>query len=336
MNDVSHVTLRLVAQRSGVSLTTASRVINNAPHVSRAKRDAVLAAVADLGFVPNTIAKALADGRTQTIGLVAQYFESPFYALMLRGVEEALSQAEYALVVASGHWNAEEEAGCIRSLRARQVDGIIVLTGLLDDAFLTQLAAELPVVVTGRTLQAEGLHALRTDDFAGARAATRHLLDGGHTRIAHICGDPTHPDAHERERGYRAALEEAGIAVDPALLLPGDYWEPSGTRAAEQLLASGVPFSAIFAANDQMAAGATQALHRHGLRVPEDVSIVGFDDLLAAAHANPPSTTVSLSVAELGRRAAQAMLDLLAHRRPTLAAPEPRLVVRCSTRALNA
>lgn len=325
-------TLRMVADASGVSTTTASRVINNAPHVRPEKREAVLAAIARLGFVPNTIARALADGRSRTIGIVVQHFESPCYAWTLRGVEEALSKAGYGLVVASGHWDRREEERCVQSLKARRVDGIIVLTGTLDDGYLTELAQDLPVVATGRDLKAPGLHCLHSNDFEGARAATRHLIQRGHRRIAHITGDPSHPDAVEREQGYRAALEEAGIAPDRALVVRGNYQEASGERGAEDLIRRGIEFTALFAANDQMAAGAAQALCRHGLRIPQDVSVVGFDDVLAAAHACPPRTTVNLSPAELGRRAVAAMLDLLAHRRPRAVAPEPELVVRLSTR----
>lgn len=325
-------TLRMVADASGVSTTTASRVINNSPLVSAAKREAVLAAAARLGFVPNTIAKALADGHSRMVGLIAQHFESPFYALTLRGIEETLTRAGYGLVVASGHWDRREEAQCVQALRSRRVDGLIVLTGLLEDGFLAELARELPIVVTGRQLQAPGLYALRSNDFEGARAATRHLLQRGHRRIAHIGGDGSHPDAHERERGYRAALQEAGLEADPALILRGDYMEDSGARAVQELLRSGAAFTALFAANDQMASGAVQALCRHGLRVPDDVSVVGFDDEACAAHACPPRTTVNPSITELGRRAAAAMLDLLAQRRPNVVAPEPELVVRQSTR----
>ena len=330
----SHPTLRMVAQASGVSITTASRVINNSPHVRPAKRAAVQAAINRLGFVPNGIAKSLVRGRSNTIGLVAQFFESPFYARLLRSVEETLALQGYGLVVASGHWNPREEEQCVATLRERQVDGIIVLTGSLDDGFLTSLATDLPVVVTGRELQAPGLHALRSDDHQGALAATRHLLQLGHRRIVHIAGAQSHADAHERERGYRDALQERGVAVDPQLIVQGDYLEDGGALAIERLLARGVDFSAVFAANDQMATGASQVLFRRGLRVPEDVSVVGFDDLLAAKYASPPRTSVNLSVAELGRRAALAMLDLLAGRTPKVAAPVPELVVRGSTQTL--
>ncbi|XHS79498.1 LacI family DNA-binding transcriptional regulator [Burkholderiaceae bacterium UC74_6] len=330
-----HPTLRMVAQASGVSITTASRVINNSPHVRAAKRAAVQAAIAKLGFVPNGIAKSLVRGRSNTVGLVAQFFESPFYARLLRSVEETLSTQGYGLVVASGHWNRREEEQCVATLRERHVDGIIVLTGSLDDGFLKSLASDLPVVVTGRDLEAPGLHALRSDDHQGALAATRHLLQLGHRRIAHIAGAQNHADAHERERGYRDALTECGVAVDPELIVQGDYLEEGGAQALERLLARGIDFTAVFAANDQMATGATQVLFRRGLRVPADVSVVGFDDLLAAKYASPPRTSVNLSVAELGRRAALAMLDLLAGRKPTVGAPMPELVVRGSTHPVS-
>lgn len=330
----SNVTLDMVAAACGVSPSTVSRVLSGSARVTPEKEARVREAVAELGFVPNTIARALADGRSFNIGLVAQNFESPFYAQLLRGIDEVLTAADYGLFVSSGHWDRHEEERCIHTLRARRVDGIIVLTGLLEDSFLAGLARELPVVVTGRQLQAPGLHALKTDDAEGARMATRHLLELGHTRIAFIGGDTRHADAHERAFGYRAALAEAGLGADPALAAEGDYLEEGGARAMESLLARGAHFSAVFAANDQMAAGAASVLHSHGARVPDDVSIVGFDDLQTTAHASPPRTTVNPHVAELGRRAAHAMLELLAHRHPADRAPAPELVVRQSTRRL--
>lgn len=330
----TNVTIEQVAAASRVSPSTVSRVLGGHAKVSAARAERVRRAVAELGFVPNPIARALADGRTYTVGLLAQYFESPFYALMLRGVEEVLTAADYGLVVASGHWNPDEEQRCVATLRARRVDGVIVLTGTLTDDFLRDLATEIPVVATGRSLHAPGLHALRTDEFEGARAATRHLIALGHRRIAFIGGDVSHPDAGERERGYRAALDEAGIAADPALCANGDYLETGGAAAMETLLHRAAPISAVFAANDQMAAGAARVLHARGLHIPDDVSLVGYDDLLSTAHASPPRTTVSVEVAELGRRAARAMLELLKAGTSSVEPPAPRLIVRESTRAL--
>lgn len=327
----TNVTLEQVAEASGVSPSTVSRVLSGSARVSAARAERVRQAVAELGFVPNPIARALADGRTFTIGLLAQYFESPFYALMLQGVEEVLTAAGYGLVVASGHWDAAEELGCVEMLRARRVDGLIVFTGALGDDKLRELATELPVVVTGRHLEVPGLCALTYDDFEGARLATQHLIDLGHRSIAFIAGDRSHPDSAERERGYRAALERAGIQPDSGLVADGDYLEEGGASAMAQLLDRGVAFSAVFASNDQMAAGAARILDARSIRVPDDVSLVGCDDLLSTAHASPPRTTVSLEVAEMGRQAARAMLDLLRDGRTAAESPLPRLVVRQST-----
>lgn len=328
------VTLGMVAEACGVSPSTVSRILNGTAVVSQEKRDAVDRAIAELGFVPNPIARGLAGGRTFSAGVVTQAIDSPFYGVALRGIEEELSQAGYSPLFVSGHWNAKEEQRCIDVLRSRRVDGLIVLTGRLSDEALRKLAKEQPVVVTGRSLKAPGLYSLDFNDFEGARLATHHLLSLGHRQIAFIAGDPVHPDAQERLRGYRAALEAAGVRYKASLVLPGKFHEESGLMAVERLIDSREPFTAIFAANDQMAFGAALALHRRGLRVPEDVSLVGFDDLAGAAHSVPPLTTIHQAAHELGRAAAQSLLQLLAGQKPTAVLPEPRLIVRSSTRPL--
>lgn len=326
------VTLSMVAEAAGVSPSTVSRILNGTAVVSDAKKRAVDEAVARLGFVPNPVARGLAGGRTLSIGVVTQSIDSPFYGAGLRGVEDELDRAGYSPLFVSGHWDAAAEARCIEVLQARRVDGIIVLTGRLSDAALRSCAKSLPVVVTGRTLKAPGLFALNFDNFEGARLATHHLLALGHRAIAFITGDAGHPDADERLRGYRAALEAAGVAYDAALVVPGLYHEESGAQAVERLLGSGQRFSAIFAANDQMAVGAMLALHRRHLQVPDDVSLVGFDDLPVARYLNPPLTTVQHPAYEIGRLAATAMLQLLRGEKPGARAPSPRVVVRESSR----
>jgi LacI family transcriptional regulator len=305
------VTLHMVARASGVSPSTVSRILNGTAIVSADKRAAVDKAIAKLGFVPDPVARGLAGGRTMTVGVITQSIDSPFYGVALRGIEEALSPAGYNALFVSGHWNATEEKRCIEVLRTRRVDGLIVLTGRLDNATLRSVAQSMPIVVTGRTLQAPGLYSLDFDNFEGARLATEHLLSLGHRRIAHISGDLIHPDAKERLRGYRHALESAGVRYEEELVLPGMYIEDSGRLAMQQLLASRKSFSAVFAANDQMAFGAAVALHARGLHVPDDVSLVGFDDLAGAAHMAPPLTTVHQAALELGRIAAASLLELI-------------------------
>lgn len=329
------VTLDMVAAAAGVSAATVSRILNGTAIVSDDKRAAVDEAIARLGFVPNPVARGLAGGRTLSIGVVTQAIDSPFYGGALRGIEDTLSAAGYSPLFVSGQWSAAHEARCIDALRSRRVDGIIVLTGRLSDAALAETARELPVVVTGRHLKAPGLYALDFDNFEGARLATHHLLALGHRRIAFISGDLKHPDGKERLRGYRSALEAAGLDYEPALVMPGNFTEASGLASVERLIDSREPFTAIFAANDQMAFGAGLGLHRRKLRVPDDVSLVGFDDLASSVYSIPPLSTVHHPVYELGQLAATAMLQLLAGQKPTLALPTPRLMVRESSRELR-
>ncbi|MDC8770028.1 LacI family DNA-binding transcriptional regulator [Roseateles albus] len=328
------VTLGMVAEACGVSPSTVSRILNGTAVVSAEKRAAVDQAIAELGFVPNPMARGLAGGRTLSVGVITQAIDSPFYGIALRGIEEELNKIGYSPLFVSGHWNAKEEARCIEVLRSRRVDGFIILTGRLSDESLKTLAKALPVVVTGRSLAAPGLYSLDFNNFEGARLATAHLLAQGHREIAFIAGPENHPDALERLRGYRAALTEAGVAFQAELVLQGMYSEESGLLAVEQLIAGRRPFSAIFAANDQMAFGAALALHRHGLHVPDEVSLVGFDDVAGAAHSVPPLTTIHHPAYELGSLAATALLQLLAGEQPQASLPEPRLTVRGSTRAL--
>ncbi len=329
------VTLEMVAQAAGVSPSTVSRILNGTATVSDDKREAVDRAIAQLGFVPDPLARGLAGGRTLSIGVVTQSMDSPFYGVALRGIEDELDKVGYNALFVSGHWNAAEEARCVEVLRARRVDGIIVLTGQLSDQALRTCAKALPLVVAGRTLKAPNLFSLKFDDVAGARMATEHLLTLGHRRIACIAGDPVHPDAVERLAGYRQALEQAGIAYEPALVAPGQFHEESGRLAMEHLLDSRQRFTAVFACNDQMAFGAGLALYRRGLRVPDDVSLVGFDDLAGANYAIPPLSTVQQPAYELGRMTAQAMLQLLANEKPSFSMPAPRFIARESSRRLR-
>ena len=188
------------------------------------------------------------------------------------------------------------------------------------------------MVVVGRELHTERIFSIDFDNHTGGLLATQHLIECGHRRIAFIAGDPLHKDALDREAGYRAALERAGIVFDPALVLMGDFTEAGGLMAVNRLLESGLAFSAIFAANDQTAIGAALGLYRRNVRVPDDVSLVGFDDLAPAKFSVPPLTTIRQSVYEIGSEAAGAMLAMLKGQAPVADLPLPELVARESTR----
>lgn len=326
-----HVTLEMVAQVAGVSPSTVSRILNGTAVVSDDKKRVVDSAIAQLGFVPNPVARGLAGGRTFSIGVVTQAIDSPFYGAALRGIEDVLDPAGYSPLFVSGHWDADKEARCIEVLRSRRVDGIIVLTGRLSDQMLKAYAKSLPLVVTGRTLKAPGLFTLNFDNFEGGKLATQHLIGLGHTHIAFIAGAPSHPDSEERMRGYLSALKDAGISYNPALTVTGQYHEGSGLSAVNLLLQGRQPFTAIFAANDQMANGAALALYRSGRRIPQDISLVGFDDLPMSSYATPPLSTVHHPSQELGRLAALAMMELVLGKKPKVTMPAPRMVARESS-----
>lgn len=324
------VTIEMVAQLAGVSAATVSRILNGSAVVSEAKRKSVDQAVAQLGFVPNPIARGLAGGKTLTIGVLTQAVDSPFYGPALRGIEDALDPAGYRSLFVSGHWEPRTEERCIETLLSRRVDGIIVLTGRLSDGALIDCAKSVPVVVTGRDLKAPRLFAFNFDNEEGGRLATSYLIDQGHRDVAFVSGDPLHPDAVQRLSGYKLALERAGIPFRPELVVQGDYTEQSGVQALAKLLDAKRHFTAVFSANDQMAVGVAHGLMQRGLRIPEDVSVIGFDDLPASRFAFPPLTTVRQPAYELGRIAGVAMLNLLAGTSPDLQVPEPSLICRDS------
>ncbi len=327
------VTLDQVADAAGVSPSTVSRVLNRSAKVSEAKRRVVEETVARLNFQLNPLARGLALGRSMSIGVVTQAMDSPFYGEAMRGVEDALDGSGFMPLFISGHWSEPVEARCLQMLQARRVDGVVVLHGRLSDAELMRVAERVPVVVTGRRLQGRQLLSFSIADFDGAVQATQHLLELGHRRIAHLGGPDSHPDAMERMAGYRHALEQAGIAFDARLVAQGELHEQSGAVAMRHLLDNAPPFTAVFAVNDQMAFGAQLALRRSGLRVPQDVSLVGFDDLPVSAFMMPPLTTVRQPAREIGRIAVQGMLALIEGRKPDLVAPALQLIVRESTQA---
>lgn len=329
----SPTTLEMVAKEAGVSMATVSRIINGTAKVSTERKHAVEAAIAKLKFRPNAAARGLALGKSSTIGVITQAIDSPFYGEGVRGIEDYLQQRGYAALFMSGNWNEEDETRCMSELLSRRVDGIIIFSGRLEDRELAMYAKQVPIVVSGRNLDAPGIFSLQVDDEQGAMLATQHLIELGHQRIAFIAGILDHPDAAERFKGYRRALANAGIAHDPKLVAPGDFHEEGGVDATLRLLNSGSKFTALFCVNDQTAYGACLALYRSGLSVPRDVSVVGFDDLHSSSYRVPPLTTVRQSIRVLGESSGAAMLQMLQKQRPNVSLPRVELIVRESTAA---
>jgi LacI family transcriptional regulator len=329
------VTLDQVAHLAGVSSSTVSRYLSGAHPVAQERAAAIEGAIRSLNYRPNLVARGLATGRTMTVGVLTQEIVSTFFNEAMRGVEDGLAGHHYDAVYASGHWQPEVELQRFNSLVGRGVEGVILIHPGIDDAVLERHAQTVPMVVVGRKVAGSRVCALGLDHHEGAKQAMQHLLELGHRRIAFIGGPPGRGDADDRLQAYTQMLAAAGVPFDARLVAPGNYVESGGLAAMNMLLDRGLPFTAVFAANDDSAYGAMLALYRRGLRVPDDVSIVGFDDVGHSAFSLPPLTTVRQPLRELGREAANAIVALIGGRNPPHGAMvRQELIVRESTRAL--
>lgn len=329
------VTLEMVAREAGVSASTVSRILNGTARVRDSKARAVHAAIAKLQFLPNPVAQSLARGKSMSIGVVTQALASPFYAEALAAIEAGLLRANYSPLFVSGHWREADERRCIDHLLSRRVEGIILLTSCLPDQELVKLSRRVPLILTGRHVESERIVSMDYDNTQSAKLATEYLIGQGHRRIAFIAGPDQHPDAVQRFNGYKAALLARKIPFSAKLVATGDYYDAGGFAAMNRLLNGGAEFTAVFAANDQSAYGAMLALHRRGLIVPRDVSLIGFDDLPQSAFTIPPLTTVHRSIDEVGHGASEAMIDLIEGREPVVKTSSATLAIRESTRPLH-
>ncbi|MFI1353249.1 LacI family DNA-binding transcriptional regulator [Streptomyces sp. NPDC020898] len=315
-------TLEEVAARAGVGRGTVSRVINGSPRVSDATRAAVETAVAELGYVPNTAARALAANRTDAIALVVpepetRFFAEPYFSDMLSGVGAAISDTEMQLLLIFAGSDRERQR-LAQYLAAHRVDGVLLVSTHADDPLpdlLEQL--EIPAVISGPRSAAETLTSVDSDNYGGGRQAAEHLLARGRRKIAHITGRLDVYGAQRRVDGYREALEAAGHEVDEALIEPGDFTEEGGRRAMTRLLSRRPDLDAVFAGSDVTAAGARQVLREQGRRIPDDVALVGYDDSAIARHMDPPLTSVRQPIVEMGRAMIDLLLEEVADRRPT-------------------
>jgi DNA-binding LacI/PurR family transcriptional regulator len=326
-------TLDEVAQLAGVSRSVASRALNNAPHVSRTKRQAVERAVRQLGYVPNPTARALATRHTGAAALVVSgedpsIFADPFFAQVIVGASAALEEADLHLMLClaasdRGRRRVEE------LLRSRGADGVMLMALRADDPLArTAEEAEMPVVFGGRPVGSVPQWYVDVDNVGGAREATEYLVSRGRTRVAAICGRMDTEAGRARYRGYRDAMLAAGLRPFPPQ--EGDFTEPSGVAAMAALLANHPCLDGVFASNDNMGAGALRTLREAGRQVPADVAVVGFDDLAVAQIADPPLTTVHQPITAFGREMARMLVALINGQNPTPLILPTHLVTRSS------
>ncbi len=303
-------TIHEVAQFAQVSPTTVSHVINNTRFVSPELRQRVDQAMQELGYQPNALARSLRRGQTHTLGLILPDSSNPFFAEIGHSIEASAFQLGYNMILCNTEGDLERERIYVELLSTKQVDGIIfVATGDKTDTPRDLLRRKTPLVIVDRQLTGLDVDGVLVDNRQGGYLATRHLIDHGHRRIGCISGPSNLTPSAQRITGYRAALTDAGLAVDESLILRGDFHPHSGQEAMQALLQLPNPPTAIFACNDLMAIGALFAARSASLRVPEDVAIVGFDDIELARYTTPPLSTIAQPKKELGQVAVRLLLD---------------------------
>ena len=302
--------MRDVAEHASVSITTVSHVVNNTRPVSDGLRKRVLAAIDELGYQPNVLARSLRRGKTHTIGMIVPDSTNPFFAEVARGIEDTSFEHGYSLVLCNSDGDLQKELLYVSVLTEKQVDGILfVAAGASTEHIRACTARCMPVVVVDREIPEVAVDSVLTDNARGGAIATRHLLDLGHRRIGCVAGPSDVTPSADRVTGYTQALAERGIPVEDRFIVKGDFQYESGYRAARQLLALGSRPTAIFACNDLMAVGVISAAVEMGLWVPADLSVVGFDDVRLASFANPPLTTIVQPKYEMGVIAAEMLLQ---------------------------
>ena len=301
-------TVKEIAAAANVSVATVSRALQRPEIVSETTRQHIHEVVKRLGYTPNALARNLRTARTRLIVALLPDIANPFFSEVIRGIEQVAHESGYSVLLGETQGSLVREQAYADMVAARQADGIITMSPRVP---AIPIQGRLPVVNACEYVKDSQICSVYVDNVAAAATAVDYLVTLGHRDIAFIAGPPSSPICVDRELGYQRALQRAGVAVDPALTAVGDFSIEAGERAIELLLSRGQSFSAVFCSNDEMAIGALRALSSHGLRVPEDVSVIGFDDIRFARYTSPALTTIAQPKNALGREATTMLIELL-------------------------
>jgi len=349
-------TIKDIARKVGVSPSVVSRALNNKYGVKAQTRETIIKAANDLGYHPNVMARALVTRRTNTIGVLMADISEPYYAEIIKGMSLVADRENYTLIFSNTYEALEGKERLEKMVNAQRVDGLIIVGSSIKDKKFPYylLEREIPFVLLERRMTDPRVNCLWVDNVTGAYTATKYLLDLGHKRIAHLSGNPDYQVSLDRLAGYKKALREAGISFEEELVKTGRFVWEDGYLATKDVLAQSPGCTGIFAGNDSMAYGAMQALMEMGMGIPEDMAIIGFDDLEFSLLTTPPLTTVRQPRREMGERAMATLISLLKEKnsREDLARKRerkndcpsvlqqsqgvkvaflPELVIRCST-----
>ncbi|MBS4707943.1 HTH-type transcriptional regulator GalR [Aeromonas caviae] len=304
-------TIKDVALLSGVSVATVSRVINHSPKASQASRDAVFKAMHELNYHPNANARALAHQNNDTLGLIVADVSDPFFGTMVKAVEQVAQATGNFLLIGNGYHDAAKEKHVIEQLIGHRCSGLVVHAKMLPDEELIQMMSYVPgMVLINRIVPGFESRCVALDDRYGSWLATRHLIQEGHKKIGFLCSNHQISDSQDRLQGYLDALQEHNIPVDERLISRGSPDELGGEAAMTELLSRGQQTTAVVCYNDSMAAGALSVLSDNGIDVPQDLSLVGFDDVLISRYLRPRLTTVRYPIIAMATQAAELAIAL--------------------------
>lgn len=300
-----------VAKAAGVSTATVSRALSSPETVKPVTRERVMQVVKELDYRPNALARQLRTQETKTIVVIVPTLTNPLFAEAIQGVEIEAGAEGYQVLVADVQKQITAENYYLNAIRQREIDGVISMSARVAEKIVKEIADEYPLVVAIQSFPDGRIPNVSIDNVAAARAVMKHLLRMGHRRIAHITASSSLTVYQDRLDSYRDSLAEQGIPVDPGLICRGEASIRGGYEQMERLLSAGTVFEAVFCAGDTMAMGAVKSLKQHGLRVPEDVAVVGFDDVEQAAFWDPALTTIRQPKQEIGRAAFRKLLSMI-------------------------
>ncbi|MCL1114198.1 MULTISPECIES: LacI family DNA-binding transcriptional regulator [Shewanella] len=327
-----------VSVMAGVSLATVSRVMNNNAKVSEKTKQKVLDAMQVLGYRPNTIAQSLASNCSNSIGVLVSQLDGPFYGPMMTEIESVLRGANKHVIIAAGHSDEAQEKDSVEFLMSRGCDALILDIEAVSDEYLIELSkGATPVVFINRYIDAIKDRCVYLENEQGGFMATDHILSLGHKDIAYISGPLFKLDVRDRLKGHKRALKQYNIDFDTTLHIESNFKEAGGSEAMEQLLAMNKTITAVICANDQMASGAISVCLEHGLRVPEDISFIGYDNIPFPQYISPKLSTVSNPIHEMGKMAARWVLQHVYNDTEIVVESSfsPELFIRTSTKAID-